>query len=72
MVLVLGSSHNLMDIAGLVNEIKKKMEVLKQEVDSKQDQLAALLKHSTRVLSEFDKGTEEMIMELHRARDKQV
>lgn len=48
------------------------IEKAKVELLSKEDKLSAVLKYSTRVLSEFARRTEEMIEQLHTTRDKQV
>ena len=48
------------------------IEVMRGAMLEKEQKLAALFKKTSKIMSEYEKETEEMVKQLHRARDEQV
>ena len=48
------------------------IDVMREVMLEKEEKLAALFKKTSKIMSEYEKETEEMVKQLHRARDKQV
>ena len=48
------------------------IDVMRQAMLEKEQKLAALFKKTSKIMSEYEKETEEMVKQLHKARDEQV
>ena len=65
-------SHDLQDLQNLADGFIKLINDMKLWIFDKEECLLGLVKQLTRILSDWDNETEEMITKLHTARDKQV
>ena len=45
---------------------------MREAMLKKEEKLAALFKKTSKIMSDYEKETEEMIQQLHKARDEQV
>ena len=64
--------HDLQDLQNLSEGFIKLINDMKLWIFDKEECLLGLVKQLTIILSNWDNETEEMITELHSARDKQV
>ena len=64
--------HQPVTLNQLVDILKNKRDKLNEEVYSQEEDLSKLIKYSTKVLSEYETKTEEMVLQLHATRDEQV
>ena len=55
-----------------MGRLTEDIEVLTEVLVEKEERLAALFKKTSKIMSEHEKETEEIIKQLHKARDKQV
>ena len=62
----------MLTLDDLVTELSAKMDELKAEVIDREDELNALFKLTSKVISDFDSETESLIEKLHNRRDEQV
>ncbi|XP_067930259.1 transcription intermediary factor 1-beta-like isoform X2 [Watersipora subatra] len=67
-----GSTHQAVHLNQLVKLLKVKREKLKVDALGKEGELSTLLKHSTKVFSDYERSTEELIRRLHGTRDEQL
>ena len=67
-----GKPHDLMALIDLEKEFTGYMEPMKQDVEDRFDELAAIVKDVTHKLNEWDTETERSVTELHDARNNQV
>ena len=67
-----GTPHDLRDLQNLSDGFIKLINDMKLWIFDKEECLLGLVKQLTRILSDWDNETEEMITKLHTARDKQV
>lgn len=70
--LATGSPHDFTSLKDVAAKVKQATEPLKQKVEDRFDEVSALIKEITIVLSEWDIGTEEGVRFLHHTRDEQV
>ena len=68
----LGKLHHLLNLGELVTRLTEDIDVMREAMLEKEEKLAALFKKTSRIMSEFEKETEEMVKQLHKARDEQV
>ena len=71
-IYIIGSSHDFVDLQVLADQFVKLINDMKLWIFDKEECLLGLFKQLTRILSDWDSDTEEMITKLHNARDKQV
>ena len=64
--------HDLKDLQKLSEGFIELINEMKLWIFDKEECLLGLVKQLTRILSDWDNETEEMITKLHTARDKQV
>ena len=64
--------HNLLNLGELVSILTEDIDVMRKVMLEKEQKLAALFKKTSKIMSEYEKETEEMVKQLHRARDEQV
>ena len=64
--------HDLKDLQKLSEGFIELINEMKLWIFDKEECLLGLVKQLTRILSDWDRDTEEMITKLHNARDKQV
>ena len=69
---IVGSIHYVASIDKLVSHLKELTDQVKVKVNSKEERLSQLLKHCTKVISEFEEKTGEMILLLQTTRDESV
>ena len=55
-----------------MTRLTEDIEVMREAMLEKEQKLAALFKKTSKIMSEYEKETEEMVQQLHRARDEQV
>ena len=48
------------------------IDVMREAMLEKEEKLAALFKITSKIMSEYEKETEEMVKQLHKTRDEQV
>ena len=68
----LGGSHQSKDLDDFAKLLIEKIADKKVTIFDKEESLLGLVKQFTRLLSDWDNDTAEMIKLLHGARDKQV
>ena len=56
----------------LVGRLTEDIDVMREAMLEKEEKLAALFKKTSKIMSEYEKETEEMVNQLHRAREEQV
>ena len=61
-----------MNLEELVGRLTEDIEVMREVMLEKEEKLAALFKKTSKIMSEYEKETEEMVKQLHKARDEQV
>ncbi|XP_067930742.1 uncharacterized protein [Watersipora subatra] len=66
------TAHSQVSLEELVKLLKVKRDKAKAEAQIREGELSALLKYSTKVHSDYEKKTEELIKQLHSTRDKQL
>ena len=69
---IVGASHDFVDVQILADQFVKLINDMKLWIFDKEECLLGLVKQLTRILSDWDSDTEEMITKLNNARDKQV
>ena len=67
-----GRPHDLLNLGELVARLTEDIDVMRGVMLEKEEKLAALFKKTSKIMSEYEKETGEMIEQLHKARDKQV
>ena len=55
-----------------MTRLTEDIDVMREAMLEKEEKLAALFKKTSKIMSEYEKETEEMVKQLHRARDEQV
>ena len=68
----LGSAHKVVRLEVLVSNLKEEIGELQTKVKKKEEILSSLFKQASKQTSEFEKETEEMRKQIHKARDEQV
>ena len=68
----LGKPHNLLNFGELVTRLTEDIDVMREAMLEKEQKLAVLFKKTSKIMSEYEKKTEEMVKQLHKARDEQV
>ena len=68
----LGKPHNLLNLGELVTRLTEDINAMREAMLEKEQKLAALFKKTSKIMSEYEKETGEMIKLLHKARDEQV
>ena len=71
-ILMLGNGHQYASLKQIATQVKQSTEPLTQKAEDRFDDMAALIKEVTILLSEWDIGTEEGVRLLHRTREEQV
>ena len=61
-----------MNLGELVTRLTGDIEVMREAMLEKEEKLAALFKKTSKIMSEYEQGTEEMVKLLHKTRDQQV
>ena len=61
-----------MNLGDLVTRLTEDIDVMREAMLEKEQKLAALFKKTSRIMSEYEKETGEMIKQLHKTRDEQV
>ena len=61
-----------MNLGELVTRLTGDIDVMREAMLEKEEKLAALFKKTSKIMSEYEKETEEMVKRLHKARDEQV
>ena len=61
-----------MNLEELVGRLTEDIEVMREVMLEKEEKLAALFKKTSKIMSEYEKETEEMVKQLHKTRDQQV
>ena len=61
-----------MNLGELVTRLTGDIDVMRGAMLEKEEKLAALFKKTSKIMSEYEKETEEMVKQLHKARDEQV
>ena len=61
-----------MNLGELVTRLTGDIDVMREAMLKKEQKLAALFKKTSKIMSEYEKETEEMVKLLHKARDEQV
>ncbi|XP_067930743.1 uncharacterized protein [Watersipora subatra] len=69
---ILDTAHCQVSLGELVKLLKVKKDKVKAEAQIREGELSALLKDSTKVLSDYERKTEELVKQLHSTRDKQL
>ncbi|XP_067931003.1 E3 ubiquitin-protein ligase TRIM56-like [Watersipora subatra] len=67
-----GSAHLTIKLEKLLNLLKEKRDNVKTEAWVKDGEFSNLLKRSLRILSRYEKKTQELVDQLHDSRDKQL
>ena len=67
-----GRPHDLLNLGELVARLTEDIDVMRGVMLEKEEKLAALFKKTSKIMSEYEKETGEMIEQLHKARDEQV
>ena len=68
----LGKSHDLLNLGELVTRLTEDIHIMREAMLEKEQKLAALYKKTSRIMSEYEKETGEMIKLLHKTRNEQV
>ena len=55
-----------------MTRLTEDIDVMREVMLEKEEKLAALFKKTSKIMSEYEKETEEMVELLHKARDEQV
>ena len=55
-----------------MTRLTEDIDVMREAMLEKEEKLAALFKKTSKIMSEYEKKTEEMVELLHKARDEQV
>ena len=55
-----------------MERLTEDIEVMREAMLEKEQKLSAMFKKTSKIMSEYEKETEEMIQQLHKARDEQV
>ena len=55
-----------------MTRLTEDIDVMREAMLEKEQKLAALFKKTSKIMSEYEKETEEMVEQLHKARDEQV
>ena len=61
-----------MNLGELVTRLTGDIDVMREVMLEKEEKLAAMFKKTSKIMSEYEKGTEEMVRLLHKTRDEQV
>ena len=61
-----------MNLGELVTRLTGDIDVMRGAMLEKEEKLAALFKKTSKIMSEYEKETENMVKQLHKARDEQV
>ena len=61
-----------MPLKALVRRLTEDIDVMREALLEKEQKLAALFKKTSKIMSEYEDETEEMVKQLHKARDEQV
>ena len=56
----------------LVERLTEDIDVMREAMLEKEKKLAALFKKTSKIMSEYQRETEEMVKQLHKAKDEQV
>ena len=67
-----GKPHELLNLGDLVTRLTEDIDVMRKAMLEKEQKLAALFKKTSKVMSEYEQETGEMIKLLHKTRDEQV
>ena len=68
----LGKPHDLLNLGELVTKLTEDIDVMREAMLEKEEKLAALFKKTSKIMSEYEKETGEMVKLLHKSRDEQV
>ena len=68
----LGKPHDLQNLNELVGRLTEDIEVMREAMLEKEEKLAALFKKTSKIMSDYENETAEMVKLLNKARDKQV
>ena len=68
----LGKPHNLLNLGELVTRLTEDINAMREAMLEKEQKLAALFKKTSKIMSEYEKETGEMIKLLHKTRNEQV
>ena len=68
----LGKPHDLLNLGELVTRLTKDIDVMREAMLEKEQKLASLFKKTSKIMSEYEKKTGELVEQLHKARDEQV
>ena len=71
-IFLLGNGHQYASLKQIATQVKQSTEPLTQKAEDRFDDVSALIKEVTILLSEWDIGTEEGVRLLHRTRDEQA
>ena len=55
-----------------MTRLTEDIDVMREAMLEKEEKLAALFKKTSKIMSEYEKETEELVEQLHKARDEQV
>ena len=55
-----------------MTRLTEDIDVMREAMLEKEEKLAALFKKTSKIMSEYEKETEEMVKQLQKARDEQV
>ena len=55
-----------------MTRLTEDIDVMREVMLKKEQKLADLFKKTSKIMSEYEKETEEMVKQLHKARDEQV
>ena len=55
-----------------MGRLTEDIDVMREAMLEKEEKLAALFKKTSKIMAEYENETEEIVEELHKARDKQV
>ena len=61
-----------MNLGELVARLTGDIDVMRDAMLEKEEKLVALFKKTSKIMSEYEKETEEMVKQLNKARDEQV
>ncbi|XP_067931190.1 transcription intermediary factor 1-beta-like [Watersipora subatra] len=67
-----GFAHSPVTLKKLVKLLKDKRDEIKVKAWAKEGELATLLKRSTKVLTDYEEKTKELVDQLYKSRDKQL
>lgn len=67
-----GKSHELLDLSELVNALTEKITTMKADIINREKKLSTLFKKTSKVISEYEIETEELVKALGQTRNRQV